>query len=369
MAGNIMDDKLVAEIEVNGPIAFNTQMDDIISTEEDDYQETEIVSDDPQEEEEVNEEVIDQENIEKPSEEESEETYNDYSEAALVVEALKKKRPDIFNKDVKKGLKWDEFLDEVDDYIGESVKSATEYQIEMMGDAKEYVDFLLNGGDPKALQSALNNANFSKINIDEASDKDLEDLVRAMYKDLDLPDDEISDLLETAKITDKLQVKAKQAVERFKKKEQNILQAAKEEQIAIEEEQKVKRQQVTKQINDYIDSGNVLGINLSVKEKDDLKNAFFKPTEIIEVPDGKGGVEMRRFTKYQVLEAEFKNSLEKQIAFGKLLLDGFKFNNIKEQAVKERDKDILSVLNNRNKFNSNKSKNAYVSPVGEYDVN
>ena len=63
-----------------------------------------------------------------------------------------------------------------------------------------------------------------------------------------------------------------------------------------------------------IDGGNILGMKLTDAEKEQLRSAYFEPTEIRQVPDGKGGTVTRRFTKYQVLEAEFKNDLEKQMA-------------------------------------------------------
>lgn len=370
MTENDQNEKLVAEIEVAAPIAFNTSMSDVIETEEPEVDQTPLPETSQmevsQEEEVVQEEVP----VEQPEIQESEEEdpYEDFSEAALITQALKKKRPDIFSDDVKKDLKWEDLIDNIDSYIANTLENGQEMILDNIGPAKDYVEFLLEGGDPKVIQDALQNTKYSQIDLEEASEEEKESVVKAMYKDLNLPEEEASALVETLKLSGKLDKKAAESVQHFDKKEKDILKAAKEEERRNKEIAEKQRQELVSNMNNIIDKGEILGLDLSDSEKKELKEAFFNPTEIVEVPDGKGGTVMRRFTKYQVLESEFKNSLEMQIAFGKLLLNGFKLSDIKEQGKRERDRDIIDILDRRKSSTIKKSNNAYLTPAMEYDV-
>lgn len=400
--------KLVAEMEVGGPIAFNTSMNDIIT--DDDIQGEEggelIVdtpggidpnlnnenSNEPKPDAEIH---TDPEKAEaeklaaekaakdkKPGEagdkkppvtlgdEEEEaarkEKYKDYSEAALASEVLKAQRPDLFGEDaIKKDMKWGEVIENIDKYIANTLRSGQEHLTGQVGKAQEYVEFLLQGGDPKTLQTALQDAKWSKIDIETATDEQKEAVVTAMYKKKDLGESEIKTIVDNIKMGKKLDDKAAEAISLFEKEEKNIIKNAKEQKRleVVAQQNRVKK--ITTDINKTIESGKILGLEIDATEQQEIKDMFLKPTEIMEVPDGKGGTITKRFTKYQVLEAEFKENIEMQIAFGKLLKDGFNLGAIKNIGKIERDKDLMNLLENKSGSGSTSrtsTRNAYLTP-------
>jgi len=312
------DAKLVAEIEVDSPIAFSTSMDDIVSAEdtEDPNEEVQEGVEIPVEPASADAEEKVEEQDENDEQDDEESSFDDYSEAALTLEALKRKNPLFSDIELEKDGEWGDFVEKLDD----------------------------------------------KINT---LTKEKEEAILAMYKDMGLPDEEAKDLLETAKLNDKLDTKVSQAIKRFAKKEKEILENEKQRRELREKQQREQTQAIIDNMNSIIDNGEILGMDLSKKEREDLKDAFFKPSEVVEVPDGRGGTVLKRLTKYQVLEMEFKNSLEQQIAFGKLLIDGFKLDKIKEQTKKERDDEIINVLNGRKSSKRKRrssTRNAYLAP-------
>ena len=129
---------LVAEIEVGGPISFQTRMDDIISPEEeddtliDDKKPVVQISTEPEpeptppvvdEEEEEEEEEPPVETVTPPIDEQ----YAEYSEAALVGVQLAKSRPDIFGEEIDKKMDWKQLISQLDGYVAKTLDSGREH--------------------------------------------------------------------------------------------------------------------------------------------------------------------------------------------------------------------------------------------------
>lgn len=339
--------RLVAEISPGQPIAFNTSMNDIIAPEEDDMPPVDDVTPPVNEPEDSPAPPVAEEDDAPPAppiEEEDEDPFEGYSQAALATEALKRIRPDLIDGDIDKEMDWVEFVDKIDGYLGNTLQAGQQHLVNQTGEIQEYVEFLMSGGDPRVVETALKDVHYSKMDLEEASEEQKIGVIKAMYKEKQLGDEEIDSLVEGFKLSGKVDDMAASAVKLFDAKEKDIMKAAKLQRERDELAAKKQREELTSSINGIIDSGDVLGLSLSDNEKQELKDAFFNPTEIIEVPDGKGGTVARRFTKYQVLENEFKNDLKQQIAFAKLLLDGFKFDKVKEQGKAEGAKDIFAAL-------------------------
>jgi len=158
--------KLVAEVGIDQPLAFSMPMDDIITEEPEDKSlidkdrppvtmDVEPPEDPPSEETPQNKLPDTTPKDTTPKDTTPEDQYKDYSEAALVSETLKKKRPDIFTEEIDKKMEWGSFIDKIDDYISEMVQSSYEYQIEKMGKIGEYVDYVMKGGNPKDLSEII----------------------------------------------------------------------------------------------------------------------------------------------------------------------------------------------------------------------
>lgn len=340
--------RLVAEIEIGQPIAFNTSMNDIIAPEEDEAPPPEPRDVTPPPAEEPEDTQPPETPADPPPEEpEEDDPFEGYSQAALASEALKRKRPDLFGQDIDKEMKWEELIDTLDSYLGNTLQAGQQHLVNSTGEVKEYVEFLMGGGDPKVLETALKDVHYSKMNLEEATEDQKIDVIKAMYQEKQLGQEEIKSLIEGFKLSDKVDDMAASAVQMFDAKEKDIMKAAKKQKELDDLAATKQREELTSSINGIIESGDVLGLSLSDIEKQELKDAFFNPTEIIEVPDGKGGTVARRFTKYQVLENEFKKDLNQQIAFAKLLLDGFKFDKVKEQVKQETNSDIFRALDER----------------------
>lgn len=358
----------VAEIEVGGSIAFNTSVSDIIPEEEDDTliddrapldTPTEVdVSNDESEESEKSVEESEkpeqkpEENSEENSEEEpisdedDEDKFADYSESALYAMALKERHPELLSE-IDKDLSAEDFLNAVDSYINNRVAATTEYELNTLGNAKDYVEFLLQGGNPQDLQRALSNVNYSKMEISEDTpEEQLEDVVRAMYTRKDVPKEDMEELIDVLKDTNKLAARAKQAVSYFSKLEKDVMEAAKQEQeLRMEQQRKFQEEQIRK-IQETINSGNVMGIPIPENEKKSFLDYMMKPTETIEQPMPDGSVQKIQISKSQKDMMEFNQNLDKTLAFYRLLQKGFSFEDIEEKAKAKRDSEVLKYLNN-----------------------
>jgi len=359
------DSKLVGEIEISPMASFATNMSDIISVDEDvetPVDDVETPVDDvetPADDVEAPAEDPIEDLVQEKEEEEVVDTPQT-SQASIAARILEQRIPGIFGEDIDSKMDWEALINNLEDNIEKRIDSNKEAVLNSAGQAKQYVDFLLGGGSPKILERALENVQYSKLDIEQSSDEEKEMAITAMYTDMGLTS-EIPGLIEAIKLSNKLPDKTAGAVQYWDKKEKDILHNAKVQQDREDRETDRQRTSVTESMNSIIDSGNLGSMEIDTTQQTKLKDFLMNPTEIVEVSDNRGGTSLKKFTKYQKAEAEFKKSIEQQLIFANLLMGGLDLSKIKQQGKREGDENLMDLLNNQTTKKRTKSVNRYLN--------
>jgi hypothetical protein len=297
-----------------------------------------------------------------------------YSEAAIIAKSLQQEGslPEDFN--ITEDMDWYSLKEGLKSTVMNQGVSVIEQRLEEMGEAKKYVEYLMQGGNINHLAASMGNVKYTQLDIsDNAENKEenRENIIRAYYMEKDLPIEDINRLIEDLQDSGSDESRALTAKVYFREKEE--LQLAQEHQARQQREQQQAHyiREKTQKIESYISSGRVGDFELSNAEQVELHNAIFKPTEVVESigPDGK---KVRsKVTKIALLEHQLQNSPEKQVIFAKLLINGFNVGDIKQQGAYERDDQILNQLNSRSRQRKrktpiNKGGNLTSRQVGEY---
>lgn len=372
------DSKLVATFDVGGPISLQSEMDDVFTFDDDDGEmldgskqglvasvnvdgEMNLEGDDyGNDDDQGNDQSDDQggnqddyqddyqgdDQDDYQDDQQDDQQFDDFSDAAMAAEILNRTRPGMFNE-TPKDLKWEDLLQKVDEYVADTLHASKDALMSEISEKAEYVDFLLQGGNPQALQQALQGSEFSKLDLERATDEQKEEAVRSMLLHRNYTPEDAQELIETYKLKGLMDNKSQESQQFFKNREKSILQQAKENERKQQEDWKRYQAELRQNMTQLIDKKDLLGIRLNDADAEQLKSDLFTPTELVEVPDGRGGIVTRKLTRYQVAEEKYKQSLPQQLAFAKLLLDGFDFTKIKNMGKFERDNELIDKLNNR----------------------
>lgn len=135
--------------------------------------------------------------------------------------------------------------------------------------------------------SSLNKINSfnTYINTDIDSDKDRENVIRAMYKDRGLSDKEIDRLVFDAQADNEDEDLAKNAVKYFSDKRDSYIQNAQQEQQRLQQEQKTAADQINKQLRSLLSSRKINGEEIDSKRAREFEKAVFDRTETIQQGD------------------------------------------------------------------------------------
>lgn len=286
----------------------------------------------------------------KDEEEDDDDPYKDYSDLALAVLAIKQEDPDLMSfdiKDIKKDMTSADFVNTIKDSVNKVVKEEKELLEQKYQGAAEYISFLIEGGSAEVVQKGLKLKQISDIELDDEIEE--EDLIHIVTEGLRQKgindDDEIKDLIETFKNKGKLYDKAEDTINLFKKLEKDYIDNATKQRKAEIEEATRRSVETKKKIEDIINKGIVKGI--PIKDKKNLINAIYHPTETVEKVTQDGKKVLVKDTLYNIKYKEFNNDLEQQVAFAQLLVDGFDFTEIVKVAKKSANEDIIKILDNR----------------------
>lgn len=286
----------------------------------------------------------------KVEDEDDEDPYKDYSDLALAVLAIKQEDPDLMSfdiKDIKKDMNSVDFVTTIKDNVNRIVKEEKELLEQKYQGAAEYISYLIEGGNPEVVQKGLKLKQISDIELDdEIEEDDLIDIVTEGLRQKGINDeDEIKDLIETFKNKGKLYDKAEDTINLFRKLEKDYIENATKQRKAEIEEATKRSIDTKKKIEDIINKGIVKGI--PIKDKKNLLNAIYHPTETVEKVTQDGKKVLVKDTLYNIKYQEFNNDLEQQVAFAQLLVDGFDFTEIVKVAKKSANEDIIKILDNR----------------------
>ena len=378
--------KLVARIANTSPIAFETAMDNVSEEEGhedvpqqrnawatipnemplDEEEDVPILNkpQEPVEEEEPETEQSQEEQTEQPEsvpdqqEESDDDQFSKYSEAALVAMQLKEARQDIF-EDVPEDMNWEALLEKIDNYIADTINTGSEYQMQQIGQANQYVKFLLEGGSPEVLQQAVEYADLTNVDINEADDQLLEQIVSTNLANKGLSRDDIDTVIKTSKLQKQLRSKAKVMQDELKEREQVMMEEDRRRREAQKYQQEQYRRKIISDINEIIESDVVRGYPLNDSLRSELKNMIFEPSIVVE-ENHQGKKVTRRITEFEKLKRAFDQDIEQQIAFAIWLKNGGRFDaTISEEKKNNR---LLEELRRRENKSSmpRVTKNRYI---------
>jgi hypothetical protein len=283
--------------------------------------------------------------------------YKDYSDTALYALGLKQINPALINFDVNKDLNPEDFIKQLEETFESKLISAKEELSEQYEGAAKYIDYLLEDGmDPEIVKQGIELHKISSIEITEdTTEKELVDICK---KGLILKgttnQDDIDDFIETWKDKDKLFNKAQEFIKLHKNYEETLFEKEKERREKEQEAFVKAQEQEKKEVKSIIDKGLVRGI--TIKDRNKLYDAIYKPTEIVQYKDRAGKTQVTKTTLYQKLYNDFNDDKEQQIAFAYLLMEGFDFTKIVDVAKQQVNKDVLDVLNNKKNRTNNTNK-------------
>lgn len=314
---------------------------------------------DKETEEEEEEESSDLEDNNDDSDEDD--PYKDYSDTAMYALVLKEKNPALISFDIDKNLTPEEFINKLEEEFDSKLASAKEDLSEQYENTARYIDYLLEDGmDPGIIKQGIELNKIGSMEITEdTTEKELIDICK---KGLILKgttnQDDIDDFIETWKDKDKLVSKAQEFIKLHQDYEEALFENEKKRREK-EEQDFIKAQELEKkEVKSIIDKGLVRGI--TIKDRNKLYDAIYKPTEIVQYKDRNGKTQVTKTTLYQKLYNDFNADKEQQVAFAYLLMEGFDFTKMIDVAKQNVNKEVLDVLNNRKNRTNNNNKNLWL---------
>lgn len=336
------------------PPAFSVNLGEIQEEEDISSEETPFKKEDVSEK---LEEIVEKEEILEEEEEEQEEQdeYKDYSEAArIALLEIENGSFELNKKDIPKDLDTDTLrrLYAKDSEI--KLKQEIDRLAIATGEAEKYVKFLLEGGDPEAVKTAMEFRDLLVLDPDNEDDQKI--LITQELERKGLPKDEIEDLLSSILDKGKGKQRAEMALKNFQKAENEYLENYREAQRQqAEYEQEAYNEYVT-DVKKIIAKGEISGVKISKKDQKDLYDMLFTPSEIVTVKNEAGKDVKVRATKFQVLQNEMNKDREKVLGMALWLMKGSSFEFAKEEGKEESAENLFSVLNRSRPSKENKER-------------
>lgn len=286
-----------------------------------------------------------------------------YSEAALAARVLKETRSDLFGDDLNKELSWDGLVNKLDNYIAETLKAGEKVQVERIGQANQYVDFLLKGGSAESLQDALQYADLAHVDVTQADDSVLKEIITADLASKEVDPDTIETVIKTAELAGKLNSKATELQQSLLRREKNRMEIDLQRKTAADQQASEDQESLKTEIGGIIDGDQVMGYLLNDNLRTELREMIFTPTVVIK-QEVNGQMVTRKITKFEKLKSDFDSSLDKQIAFALLLSRNFDLSSLISEGKQQKDSSLMEELRKRGS-DSNLSKvqgtNAYLN--------
>lgn len=233
----------------------------------------------------------------------------------------------------------------------------------------KYVEYLVNGGSPEAVQEAIGFNKLIELSVDDEDNQ--RTLLTALMEYKQVPKEDIQDIIDGIIDKGKGEQRAKQAIEDFKKIEDSILEDHRLEQERIRNKQRTDLENYSNSIKKVVATGEVSGVKISKTDQDKILTAMFTPSEVVEYTNDAGKKEKTRVTKLQVLQAELQNDPAKQVAYALWLLNGSDFSFAKKQGKEEEQNTLRDLLNSRNPSKTGKTNttskskyNKFISDLG-----
>jgi len=225
----------------------------------------------------------------------------------------------------------------------------------------KYIEYLIQGGNPQAVQEALSFNNL--IELDTSEEENQRQILTALMEYKQVPNEDIEDIIDGILDKGKGEQRAIAAIEDFKKIENKILADYKDHERQEKEKAIQQHNQYVNSIKSIVNKGEIGGIKLKKQDQDSIVSAMFSPTEIYEYTNPETGKkEKTRITKLQLLQSQLQNDLEKQVAYALWLLNGSDFKFAKKEGREEEQDSLRKILNpssspkvnksNKNKFNN-----------------
>jgi hypothetical protein len=290
--------------------------------------------------------------------EDSVESFDDYSNTALLALALKDVDSELLElPEVSKDLKAEDLIEGIKKSVTKKVEEQKEILTNQYAEIADYINAVMNGADEDTIQTAAYLKNIADVVLTgEEEQEDLEFIVKSGLKLKNTAPDVIDDIIENYKEKGLLAEKAEESIALHKQQEMIVLQSAQREAEARKQQWLQEKQKTDAQIKAIISKGTAKGLAL---EKKALEDAIFKPTELVEGVDNQGRKVTYKVPLVEKRYQEFSKDLEQQIAFMQLLANGFDFTSVVNKAKTKVNSELTNLLNSRNTSTSNKRKNYF----------
>lgn len=291
-------------------------------------------------------------------EENNVESFDDYSNTALLALALKDVDSELLDlPEISKDLKAEDLIDGIKKSVTKKVEEQKEVLANQYAEIAEYIDAVINGADENTIQTAAYLKNIADVVLTgEEEQEDLEFIVKSGLRLKNTAPDVIDDIIENYKEKGLLAEKAEESINLHKQQEILVLQNAQREAEARKQQWLQEKQKTDAQIKAIISKGTAKGLSL---EKKALEDAIFKSTELVEGVDNQGRKVTYKIPLVEKRYQEFSKDLEQQIAFMQLLANGFDFTSIVAKAKTKVNNELTNLLNSRNTSTNNKRKNYF----------
>lgn len=276
--------------------------------------------------------------------------YDDYSDVGVWFKNLQSKGQFPSDIEIPKDATYETMEQLHTEYLSRDIETLREQYLSQLGETAEYVQFILEGGDPSLLNDLSQAKRIASLPIDDDHpdfEKNRKIILSAYLYEKGLPEEDVRELLDTYKENNKLYNKSIEARNYFHEKDRILME---QDRLQREQEQQLQAQQVEdyrNRTNELIMRGKLGDLELNKNEQRELQRALFEPTEIIQFQNEQGHIQRAKVTKIQALQYELQNNPEKQLMLAKLLLDGLDVSKFKAEGKVAADDDLLNVLNNR----------------------
>lgn len=309
-----------------------------------------------EEEEEVDEEkVIDV--AEKVDEDYS--TWSDFSLIAL--EQVKKGDWDLDESEIPKDLDAVTLMEMYDAQKKASIEKVQQEVIEQAGEYAKYIKYLMDGGSSEVVSDMIDLEKL--ITLDPEDEENQKTILTAVLELKGMEEDVIQDTIEAILDKGKGKQKTKEAIEQLASYKDNVFQSKAKER---EDQIKAQKAQYDNYVNSFtktVRAGKLGSVVIDKNKQEQIINAMFKPTEVMEVINPKTGAkEKTRVTKSTLLFREVNENPEKLAALTLWLLEGGNFEGIKEQVKSEKDDSLRQILKGRRTAVVNNTKQSNGKP-------
>ena len=281
----------------------------------------------------------------QPTGEEGKVDYDEYSTPAmLAMKAIQDGHID-GEYEVKKDMTFEDLMNNLYTSKEKIIEETKAEYIEQLDQYKEYVEMMASGATQEQVQGVA--AYDQILAVDTENEENQRALLTYQYESKGLSKEETENLVEDHISLGRGKEKADAFKQFISNEKTKYIQQTRDSAIEKQRLEVEARNKMNSEIDRLITGGNIVNFALDSKEQKQLKDALYKPTEVVEYVDQSGNTRKTKITKYESLQREIAENPELQLAVVKFMLDGFKMKNIETNVRNDINNEINAALDSR----------------------